>query len=112
MASGCHDVRLTEWAREQQLQEHCPVVLDQSCDLESERPVTESSSNSLSIDGEVLWCPNPESGHSIMWARGQVSQQRQPSHREQTAVGIPAAPAAGPSVVAEATEGHGSDETF
>lgn len=43
---------------------------------------------------------------------GQVSQQQQPSHREQTAVGIPAAPAAGPSVVAEATDGHGSDETF
>lgn len=101
----------SEWAREQQLQEHCPVVLDHSCDLESERPGTGSSSNSPSIDGEVLWCPSPESGHSIGWAQGQVSQQQQPSHHE-TAVGIHAAPAAGPSVVAEAANGHGSDETF
>lgn len=82
--------------REQQLQEHRSVVLDQSCDLESQRTGTPQA-----IDGEVLWCPNPESGHSIRWALGQVSQQQQPSPHEETAVGTRAAPSAGFSVVAE-----------
>lgn len=67
MASECHDIRLTEWAREQQLQEHRPVVLDQSCDLESERQGTEKQQQLPSIEGESYGVSNAESGHSIRW---------------------------------------------
>ena len=41
-ASQCHHLGLTGQARERQRQQHSPVMVDQSCDLESQRPGPES----------------------------------------------------------------------
>ena len=101
-ASQCHHLGLTGQARERQRQQHSPVMVDQSCNLESQSP-------------------GPESGHASVGAPGgrPHSSNRPQLPQGDAAVGIPCSSIAGVTVVKtggssvmKATNDRGNDETF